>query len=87
MSYEEQARNRDDIKREEWIILTDLKKPFHDEVQNEPCAENFDWQSDRLKYTAQQIEEMTEISGDLFQVPFVGIVRQFCENTNSFIVT
>ena len=27
-----------------------------------------------------------EISGDLSQVPFVSVVKQFCENTNSFMV-
>ena len=75
MSYEKQARNRDEIIREEWIILTDLKKLFHDEVQNEPCAENFNWQSDRLKYTAQQIGEMT---GN-FWGSFSGSVCWHCE--------
>ena len=58
MSFEQQARNRNDIEHEEWMILTDLKRPFRSEVQNEPGTEYFDWLSDRLKYTAQQTGEM-----------------------------
>ena len=75
---------RSDSKRKEWMILSDLRQQFSDQISIDPTIPQYDWQSDREKYSIQQIEEMpTWIKLQKEQNPDHGLVVRHNINLES----